>query len=55
MKKITSNPATSADAKVSSALSVAVQYPDEVKVLQNATDFARIVEPLVPITDGKIR
>lgn len=54
-KKITSNPATSGDSKVSSPLNVAVEYPESVEVLQNASDYARVLEPTQPITDIKIR
>ena len=54
-KKITSNPATSGESKVSSSVNIPVEYPDFAKVLQNASDYARILEPFQPITDGKIR
>lgn len=54
-KKIISNPATSGDMKVSSPINFTVEFPDEVKILQNASDFARVVEPLQPITDSKTK
>jgi hypothetical protein len=53
-KKYTSNPATSEEsAKFSSSLSI-VKFPLEVEVLQNASDYARVVEPLQPV-DSKMR
>lgn len=54
-KKITSNPATSGDMKVSGGSDFVVQFPDAVEVLQNASDYARVTEPLVAVTDSKIR
>lgn len=53
-KKITSNPATS-DSKVSSELNFVIKYPDSVDVLQNASDFARVVEPSENMSEFKIR
>lgn len=55
IKKLTSNPTSSGDTKVSGTSSVAVEYLDSVEVLQNASDYARILEPLQPITDTKIK
>lgn len=55
MKKITSNPAASAELKVSGTLKADVEYRDTAEVLQNASDYARILEPLEPITDSKLR
>lgn len=51
-KKITSNPSTSED---SGSSNIAVEYPDVVEVLQNASEYARILEPMQPITDSKTR
>lgn len=55
IKKITSNPATSDEMKVSSVVSAVVLFPDEVEVLQNASEYARVVEPLQAVTDNKMR
>lgn len=54
-KKVISNPATSGEMKVSSPINFVVQFPEEAKVLQNASDFARVVEPLQPVSDNKIK
>lgn len=54
-KKITSNPANSGDMKVSKVQSAAVEYPDQAEVLQSASVYARVVEPLHKITDRKIK
>lgn len=54
-KKITNNLENSGEMKVSSPVKVAVLFPDEVELLQNASDFARVAEPLQQITDNKIR
>jgi hypothetical protein len=55
IKKITSNSATSEGMKVSSPLTSVIQFPDEIEILQNASSYARVVEPIDPVTDTKIR
>lgn len=53
-RKIASNPATAGDQKVSASINVAVKYPDEVEVFQNASKLARVVEPIYSLSDVKI-
>lgn len=50
-----SSQATSAEMKAASLTNFIVQFPDEVEVFQNATNFARILEPTQTVTDNKIR
>lgn len=54
-RKITSNLANPGDSRVSSGQSIVVDYPNQVEVLQNASDYARVVEPVEEITDNKIK
>lgn len=50
-KKYNSNPASVEQTRVSSTINFVLEYPGEVEVLQNASLYARIVEPVKPITD----
>lgn len=54
-KKVNSNPASTEVLKVSSTLKFVLEYPEFVEVLQNASDYARIVEPVKPINDKQIK
>lgn len=53
IKTINSNPAQS-DLKTSSVMEVVVDYPATVELLQNASSYARVVEPIVPVANNKI-
>lgn len=48
-KKVNSNPAMNEQLKVSSELNFVLEYPEEIEVLQNASSYARVVEPVKPI------
>jgi hypothetical protein len=50
-KKFSSNPASSEQLKVSSPVDFVLEYPGKVEVLQNASIYARVVEPVKPIND----
>jgi hypothetical protein len=50
-KKYNSNPSSLEHTRVSSTVSFVPEYPEQVEVLQNASLFARVVEPVNPITD----
>lgn len=54
-KRITSNPEVTGETKVSSPVSAAVTFPENVELLQNASDFSRVVEPIQQVTDNKVR
>lgn len=54
-KKITNNPATGGDQKVSSGIEFVVNFPDAVEVLQNASEYARVAEPTAAVVDSKTR
>lgn len=51
-KKLTGG---SADLKAANLQNVVVEFPDKVSVLQNASDFARVVEPVPSVGDTKIK
>lgn len=53
-KKITSSGTTSDESKVSSPLKFVVIFPDQAEVLQNASSFARVVEPTETSQESKI-
>lgn len=50
-KKVNSNLASTERLKVSNTVNFVLEYPDEVEVLQNASIYARVVEPVKPIND----
>jgi len=55
-KVISSNLVTAEDMKVSGSSSMpVVQFPDVAEILQNASYLARVVEPLQPINEAKIK
>lgn len=53
-RKIMSNVASSGELKVSSAVNFVVKFPDQIEVLQNASSFARVVEPITSVTEKEI-
>jgi hypothetical protein len=50
-KKYNSNPTSFEQTRVSSTVSFVLEYPEQVEVLQNASLYARVVEPVKPIVD----
>lgn len=50
-KKVNSNPASTELLKVSSTVNFVLEYPEFVEVLQNASVYARVVEPVKPMND----
>lgn len=56
IKKINSNPATaSGESRVSSSSNVIVEFPEDARVLQSASNYARVVEPVTAISDSDIK
>lgn len=53
-RKIASNPATAGEQRVSAPIVVDVKYPETTEVFQNASKFARVVEPNVAPNDARI-
>lgn len=50
-KKVNSNPSSTEQLKVSTTVNFVLEYPGVVEVLQNASIYARVVEPVKPISD----
>jgi hypothetical protein len=51
IKKFNSNPSSLEQTKVSSASSIVLEYPEKVDVLQNASLYARVLQPVKAIFD----
>ena len=50
-RKFNNNPDSLDELKVSSVMHYVLEYPEQVEVLQNASDFARVVEPVKAISE----
>lgn len=54
-RKITTNPSSNEQLKVSSTVNFVLEYPESIQVLQNASIYARVVEPVNEISDNKTK